>query len=78
MPEGRYDFYDDDWYDGAAVMTLRGRKERLETLFNLSDVEKEESSKAAIATDTHYGMRKGSQIFYDYFEKFYSETFFPT
>ena len=28
-------------YDGAAVMTLRGRKERLETLFNLSEREEE-------------------------------------
>lgn len=34
MAEDRYDFYEDDWYDGAAVMTLRGRRERLETLFN--------------------------------------------
>ena len=34
MAEDRYDFFDDDWYDGAAVMTLRGRRERLETLFN--------------------------------------------
>ena len=34
MTEDRYDFFDDDWYDGAAVMTLRGRKQRLESLFN--------------------------------------------
>lgn len=32
----------------------------------------------AIISDTHYGVRKGSQIFHDYFEKFYSEVFFPT
>ena len=32
----------------------------------------------AIITDTHFGIRKGSQIFHDYFEKFYSEVFFPT
>lgn len=32
----------------------------------------------ALITDTHYGIRKGSQIFHDYFEKFYTETFFPT
>ena len=35
------------------------------------------NNKVAILTDTHYGMRKGSQIFHDYFEKFYAETFFP-
>jgi len=39
---------------------------------------KKTDSRVAIITDTHYGMRKGSQIFHDYFEKFYSETFFPT
>ena len=32
----------------------------------------------AIITDTHFGARKGSQLFHDYFEKFYAETFFPT
>ena len=34
--------------------------------------------KVAIITDTHFGMRKGNQIFHDYFQKFYEETFFPT
>ena len=34
--------------------------------------------KVALITDTHFGIRKGSQIFHDYYEKFYSETFFPT
>ena len=32
----------------------------------------------ALITDTHYGIRKGSQIFHDYFETFYRDTFFPT
>ncbi len=34
--------------------------------------------KVAIITDTHYNFKKGSQVFHDYFEKFYKEIFFPT
>ena len=34
--------------------------------------------KVAIITDTHYGCRKGSQLFHDYFEQFYKNIFFPT
>jgi len=39
---------------------------------------KKKNNKVCIISDTHYGVRKGSQIFHDYYEKFYSETFFPT
>ena len=34
--------------------------------------------KIGIITDTHYGARKGSKLFHDYFEKFYNDIFFPT
>ena len=35
-------------------------------------------SLVAIITDTHYGARKGADYLHNYFEKFYSEVFFPT
>ena len=34
--------------------------------------------KVAILTDTHFGARKGSKLFHDYFEQFYKNIFFPT
>ena len=34
--------------------------------------------KIAILSDTHYGCRKGSKLFQDYFELFYKNIFFPT
>ena len=34
--------------------------------------------RVAIITDTHYGCRKGSRLFHDYFEQFYKNIFFPT
>ena len=34
--------------------------------------------KCAIITDQHFGARKGSKFFHEYFLKFYNEIFFPT
>ena len=34
--------------------------------------------KVAILTDSHFGARKGSKLFHDYFEQFYKNVFFPT
>ena len=34
-------------------------------------------NKIGLLTDTHYGARKGSQLFHNYFEEFYENTFFP-
>tara|TARA_Y100001937_G_scaffold109249_1_gene153714 strand:- start:2069 stop:3112 length:1044 start_codon:yes stop_codon:yes gene_type:complete len=34
--------------------------------------------KLAIITDQHFGCRKNSKLFHDYFLKFYNEVFFPT
>ena len=34
--------------------------------------------KIAIITDTHYGARKGSKHLHEYFEKFYTDIFFPS
>ena len=31
----------------------------------------------AIITDQHFGCRKNSKLFHDYFLKFYDEIFFP-
>ena len=34
--------------------------------------------KVAIITDQHFGFKKGSKLFHEYFQKFYEEIFFPT
>ena len=34
--------------------------------------------KIAIITDQHFGARKNSKLFHDYFLKFYNNVFFPT
>lgn len=34
--------------------------------------------KVAIITDQHFGFKKGSKLYHDYFKKFYDEIFFPT
>ena len=39
---------------------------------------KKTDNRVALLTDTHFGVRKGSQIFHEYFERFYRDTFFPT
>ena len=33
--------------------------------------------KIAIITDTHFGGRRGSKVFHDFFQKFYDNIFFP-
>ncbi len=33
--------------------------------------------KVGVITDTHFGARKSSRLFHDYFEKFYKDIFFP-
>lgn len=34
--------------------------------------------KIALVTDTHFNFKKSNQIYHDYFERFYTDTFFPT
>ena len=34
--------------------------------------------KIAIITDQHFGARKSSRVFHDFFNKFYTNVFFPT
>ena len=34
--------------------------------------------KVAIITDQHFGARKSSRVFHDFFNKFYTNVFFPT
>jgi len=34
--------------------------------------------KVAVVTDQHFGARKGSRLFHEYFQRFYEDIFFPT
>ena len=34
--------------------------------------------KIAVITDQHFGARKNSKLFHDFFLKFYNDVFFPT
>jgi DNA repair exonuclease SbcCD nuclease subunit len=34
--------------------------------------------KIALVTDTHFNFKKSNQIYHDYFERFYTDVFFPT
>ena len=36
------------------------------------------TDEVAIITDQHFGARKNSKLFHDYFLKFYEEVFFPS
>lgn len=36
------------------------------------------NNRVGLICDTHFGVRRGSQIFHDYFEEFFEKTFFPT
>ena len=35
------------------------------------------NTRMALLTDTHFGARKGSQLFHEYFQEFYEKRFFP-
>ena len=64
-------FCDDNTIDGSNYSDYNSIKENVHIKLRYW-------MKVAIITDTHYGFKKGSKVFEEYFENFYRTVFFPT